>query len=66
MTPIQKEFITDCLWDKFEKCDMLVEVESLAEFCDELGCEELGDIFVKQWKDDFAKWVLQQQEWNNL
>ena len=66
MTPIQKEFITDCLWDKFEKCDMLNEVESLAEFCTELDIEQLGQIFVKQWKEDFALWIQEQADLNNL
>ena len=56
MTPLQKSFITDCLWDKYENCDRLFDVESLAEFCTELDLEELGQVFIKAYKLDFAKW----------
>ena len=62
MTPLQKEFITDCLWDKFEKCDKLPEVESLAEFCTELDLEYLGEVFVNQWHEDWLNWVDDQRE----
>jgi hypothetical protein len=62
MTPAQKEFITDCLWDKFEKCDKLPEVESLAEFCTELDLEYLGEVFVNNWHEDWLNWVDDQRE----
>jgi len=56
MTPLQKDFIIDCLWDKYEKCDRLSDVKSLAEFCAELDLEDLGEVFIKTYKLDFAKW----------
>jgi hypothetical protein len=62
MTPLQKEFITDCLWDKYEKCDRFSDVESLAEFCEELDLEYLGQQFIKQFKGDFGIWVDDQRE----
>lgn len=66
MTQIQKSFITDCLWDKFEKCDMLSDVESLAEFCTELDLEELGQSFIKQWKKDWQDWMEHQKEIDDI
>jgi len=62
MIPIQKQYITDCLWSKFEKCDRLSDVESLAEFCTELDLEDLGEAFIKQWKKEWAEWVAEQND----
>jgi hypothetical protein len=62
MTPLQKEFITDCLWNKFENCDRFSDVESLAEFCTELDLEDLGQAFIKQWHEDWLNWVDDQRE----
>jgi hypothetical protein len=62
MTPIQKQYITDCLWDKYEKCDRLSDVEFLAEFCTELDLEYLGEAFIKQWKKEWAEWVAEQND----